>query len=40
MPQIKAPQSRGDLYVRAKIKIPRSLTAEQRDLYQKLAQSR
>jgi curved DNA-binding protein len=37
MPQIKNRESRGDLFVRVKIKIPRSLTAEQRELYQKLA---
>lgn len=38
MPQIKNPQGRGDLYVRVKVKIPRNLTAEQRQLFQKLAQ--
>ncbi len=38
MPQLKNPESRGDLYVRAKVKIPRNLTAEQRELFQKLEQ--
>jgi len=37
MPQIKNRESRGDLFVRVKVKIPRSLTAEQRELFQKLA---
>jgi curved DNA-binding protein len=38
MPQIKNRESRGDMFVRVKIKIPRNLTADQRELYQKLAQ--
>ena len=37
MPNIKNPDSRGDLFVRVKVRIPRSLTAEQRELFQKLA---
>jgi curved DNA-binding protein len=37
MPNIKNPDSRGDLFVRVKVHIPRSLTAEQRELFQKLA---
>ncbi len=38
MPKIKSPQERGDLYVRVRVKIPRNLTPEQRQLFQKLAQ--
>ncbi|OGO28057.1 MAG: hypothetical protein A2Z16_04165 [Chloroflexi bacterium RBG_16_54_18] len=37
MPQVKNPKSRGDLFVRVKVKIPRDLSAEQRELFQKLA---
>jgi curved DNA-binding protein len=38
MPQVKNPDSRGDLFVRVKVNLPRKLTAEQRELFQKLAQ--
>jgi len=37
MPKIKKPETRGDLFVRAKVQIPRSLTKEQRELFNKLA---
>ena len=37
MPAIKNPDTRGDLFVRVKVKIPRQLSAEQRDLFEKLA---
>jgi curved DNA-binding protein len=37
MPAIKNPASRGDLFVRVKVKIPRNLSSEQRQLFQKLA---
>jgi curved DNA-binding protein len=37
MPTIKNPDTRGDLFVRVKVRIPRNLTAEQRELFQKLA---
>jgi curved DNA-binding protein len=37
MPQIKNPEQRGDLFVHVKVKIPRNLSAEQRDLFEKLA---
>ncbi|HEY5672025.1 MAG TPA: DnaJ C-terminal domain-containing protein [Anaerolineales bacterium] len=37
MPQVKNPENRGDLFVRVKVKIPRNLSAEQRELFQKLA---
>lgn len=36
MPQINHPEQRGDLYVRIKVKIPRNLSPEQRDLFKKL----
>jgi curved DNA-binding protein len=39
MPRIKNPQSHGDLYVRVKVKIPRGLSAEQRELFEKLART-
>jgi curved DNA-binding protein len=39
MPHIKNPESRGDLFVNVKVKIPRNLTADQRELFQKLARS-
>jgi curved DNA-binding protein len=39
MPSLKKPSTRGDLYVRARIKIPRNLSPEQRQLFEKLAQS-
>lgn len=37
MPVIKEPHSRGNLFVRVKVRIPRNLTPEQRQLFQKLA---
>jgi curved DNA-binding protein len=37
MPTIKNPDMRGDLFVRVKVKIPRNLSPEQRDLFKKLA---
>lgn len=37
MPQIKNPEQRGDLFVRVKVKIPKNLTQEQRELFEKLA---
>lgn len=39
MPQLKNPQIRGDLLVRAKVRIPRNLTPHQRELFQQLAGS-
>ena len=38
MPQIKDPKSHGNLYVRAKVKIPRNLSPEQRKLFENLGQ--
>ena len=37
MPAIKNPDTRGDLFVRIKVKIPRQLSAEQRELFERLA---
>jgi DnaJ-class molecular chaperone len=37
MPHLKNPKKYGDLNVRADVKIPRSLTSEQQDLFQQLA---
>lgn len=37
MPTVKNPDTHGDLFVRVKVKIPRQLSAEQRDLFEKLA---
>lgn len=39
MPQIKSPDSRGNLLVAVRVKIPRNLTDQQRELFQKLAGS-
>lgn len=40
MPGLKNPETRGNLYARARISLPRNLTAEQRELFQKLAGSK
>lgn len=40
MPQIKNPDSRGNLLVAVRVRIPRNLTDQQRELYQKLADSK
>jgi len=37
IPAIKNPDTRGDLFVRIKVKIPRQLSAEQRELFERLA---
>ena len=37
MPQVKNPESHGDLFARIKVTIPRNLSAEQRELFQKLS---
>jgi curved DNA-binding protein len=37
MPHLKNPETHGDLYVRAKVKIPRDLTPQQRQLFKQLA---
>jgi len=39
MPHIKDPRTHGDLYVRARVKIPRNLTPEQRKLFENLRQA-
>jgi curved DNA-binding protein len=38
MPHIKNPQARGDLFARIKVRLPRNLSAEQRRLFEQLAQ--
>ncbi len=38
MPQIKNPQTFGDLFVRVKVQIPQRLTAQQKQLFEQLAQ--
>ncbi len=40
MPHLREPKTRGDLYARAKVQIPRNLTPEQRKLFEQLAKSR
>jgi curved DNA-binding protein len=37
MPQLRNPQKRGDLYVHAKVNIPRKMTDKERELFQELA---
>jgi curved DNA-binding protein len=37
MPYLKNPDTHGDLYVRARVKIPRDLTSQQRQLFKQLA---
>jgi curved DNA-binding protein len=39
MPRIKSPKTRGDLFVRIKVRIPKDLTAQQKELLQRAAQS-
>lgn len=38
MPHLKNPEKRGDLYLRTRVQLPRQLSPEQRELFQKLAQ--
>jgi hypothetical protein len=40
MPHLRSPQTHGDLFARARVSLPRSLTPEQRVLFEKLAGSR
>ena len=40
MPHLRAPNTRGDLFARIKVQIPRNLTAEQRKLFEELAKKR
>lgn len=37
MPKLRAPHTRGDLYARIKVQIPRNLTPEQRQAFEQLA---
>jgi len=39
MPHIKNPSAHGDLFARARVRIPRKLTEQQKHLYQELARS-
>ena len=39
MPRIRTPRVKGDLYAHVKVNIPRFLTAQQRDLFEKLRRS-
>lgn len=39
MPHLRNPQQHGDLFVHAKVKIPRNLTPHQRELFRQLASS-
>ena len=39
MPHLKNPSAHGDLFARAKVRIPRKLTEHQNKLFQELAQS-
>jgi curved DNA-binding protein len=38
-PQLRKPEQHGDLYVRVKVAIPRNLTPQQKELFQKLEKS-
>jgi len=38
MPQMRSPRTRGDLFARIKVQIPRNISAEQRKLFEELAQ--
>lgn len=40
MPHLKEPKTRGDLFARIKVQIPRNLTEEQRKLFEQLAKTR
>ncbi len=40
MPHLREPNTRGDLYARIKVQLPRNLTPEQRTLFEQLAKSR
>jgi curved DNA-binding protein len=37
MPSLKNPQTKGDLFVRVKVRIPKKLTAQEKELFQQLA---
>ena len=38
MPHVKTPEQRGDLYARVKVKVPKKLSTQQRELFEKLKQ--
>jgi curved DNA-binding protein len=37
MPRLKSPNERGDLFAKIKVRIPKDLSAEERDLFESLA---
>jgi len=37
MPHLRNPQNRGDLFARARVTLPRNLTPQQREYFEKLA---
>jgi len=39
MPSLRDPKQRGDMLVRLKVRLPKNLTSEQKDLFQQLAKS-
>jgi curved DNA-binding protein len=40
MPRLRSPEGRGDLFVRARVELPRKLNARQRELFEELKQNR
>ena len=40
MPHLRTPSSRGDLYVRIKVQLPKNLSPEQRQLFEQLAKTK
>jgi curved DNA-binding protein len=40
LPKLKSPKDHGDLYAKAKIKIPKSLSSEEKKLFEQLAERR
>jgi DnaJ-class molecular chaperone len=40
MPQLKSPETKGDLYVRVKLQVPRQLNARQKSLLEEAARSK
>ncbi len=39
MPHLKNPQAKGDLFVHAKVKIPKNLSTQQQELFKQLART-
>jgi curved DNA-binding protein len=40
MPHLRAPDKRGDLYIRVNVKIPRDLTPRQKELFEEISQAK